>query len=177
MARGILTIVPSSVSVTGSGSESAAIRSDGTVDFANAATMRLNGVFSATYDNYIIVVNAISSTSGTSYRFRLGNDATASSYISQYIDSGSGSSASANRVTQTYGIFGEIDDSQTAHTIYLYGPALARTTAFRTISSSGNNDGQFTEYMGVHTTASAWSFFDIITGTFTGSITVFGLVK
>lgn len=82
---GLAKIVPSSVAVgSGTGSASAL----GTVTFSGCSSVSLNGVFSATYDNYLIVPDNITQSASSYMQLRLrtsGTDNTANSYWRQYI--------------------------------------------------------------------------------------------
>ena len=84
-AGGLTPIVPTSVAV-GSGTGSA--NANGQVTFALASSVSLNGVFSATYQNYMVVMN-ISARSTTNYirlRWRVaGVDDSSANYDSQSI--------------------------------------------------------------------------------------------
>jgi len=80
-AGAIVPIIPTSVAVgSGSGSFNA---TTGNVTFTGATSISVNGVFSATYNRYIIVYNAgvTTTTSTHSFRFRTsGTDNTTSNY-------------------------------------------------------------------------------------------------
>lgn len=77
-AGGLIQLVPSSVSV-GSGSGSA--NANGKVTFTGASSVSLNNVFSATYENYRVVVNvdSFSSTGTNILNGRFGTNGTANS--------------------------------------------------------------------------------------------------
>ena len=80
-AGGLVQIVPTSISATGG---SGSISATGAVSFTSASSISLNGVFSSTYDNYRIIINAnSSSTSGIGQLIRLrasGADNSSSNY-------------------------------------------------------------------------------------------------
>jgi hypothetical protein len=75
---GLAKIVPSSVAV-GSGTGSA--NATGTVTFSGCSSVSLNGVFSATYDNYRVIINvdSFSSTGTNIINGRFGTNGTANS--------------------------------------------------------------------------------------------------
>lgn len=57
MAEGLLISTPTSISYSGSGSETATITSDGVVEFSNVSNLRLNGIFTSSYKNYMMTIN------------------------------------------------------------------------------------------------------------------------
>ncbi len=86
LSGGLVPIVPTSVAV-GSGTGTA--NANGQVTFTTASSVSLNGVFSATYKNYLVIFNedTASTTSAIQFRMRLAgtDNSTASSYRTQYI--------------------------------------------------------------------------------------------
>jgi hypothetical protein len=91
-AGGLVQLVPSSIAVvTGTGT----FNSNGKVSFSGASSVSLNDVFSATYDNYLIIINGKSDASAGDVNFRLrasNSDNSSSVYGSavRYASSGSG---------------------------------------------------------------------------------------
>lgn len=81
---GLIPVIPTSVDKAGTGS-SVAISSLGAVTFTTCTSLSLNGVFSAAYRNYRIVISDnLASVDSTSFVFGLRNggvDRTASSYL------------------------------------------------------------------------------------------------
>lgn len=65
---GLAKIVPTSVAV---GSGSGSVDSNGNVTFSGASSVSLNGVFSNTYDNYIINFKATASSATTALNMKL----------------------------------------------------------------------------------------------------------
>ena len=58
--NGLHLITPTSIASTGTGNSSS-INTNGSVTFSTCATLSLNGVFSADYDNYMIVMRHVGS--------------------------------------------------------------------------------------------------------------------
>jgi hypothetical protein len=83
---GLVSIVPSSISVVG-GSATSSISTSGTITFATASSISLNNIFSANYDRYRILTNINwSANEGAYFRLRTGgSDATGSNYGVQNI--------------------------------------------------------------------------------------------
>jgi len=98
-AGGLVAITPTSVAVgSGSGSSSG----NGLVTFSGASSISLNGVFSATYNNYRIILSpdAASTTLDVTVRLRIsGTDVTTAASYQQENLSASDSTASASANT------------------------------------------------------------------------------
>lgn len=180
--NGIRLITPTSVAVTGGGS-SATINAGGSVTFATAATLSLNGVFSSLYDNYIIDVRNVSNENGRGILMRMrasGSDnSTANSYVYQILDANS-TTVSGARTTSNIAVVGGNDDSQRAGTtLYLYGPHLTQPTAGRSVTVDGFNSAYIIDCAFTHNQSTAYDgfTFSIAAGSFTGLVKVYGLVQ
>ena len=94
---GLKLIVPSSVAGSG-----VSVSASGKVSFTAATTININGVFSATYDNYLVVLRGLadSGTPAIYGRMRLsGSDnATANAYVTQSLNA-DGATVSGGRTT------------------------------------------------------------------------------
>lgn len=171
---------PTSIVVAGAGS-SASIRADGGVDFATATSLSLNGVFTAAYDNYMIVVRGNASTaSAFSYRLRAsGTDATGSNYVRQYIYANNTSVVgSRDTLTAFAAVVGD-SSTPTCETQYLYGPALAQPTALRQVTVDPRSSASIVDAANTHslsTSYDGWTFF-LTSGNATGTITVYGMAQ
>jgi len=108
---GLAKIVPSSVAV-GSGTGSAS--TTGTVTFSGCSSVSLNDVFSATYDDYKIVINVESAGAPElGIRMRVsGSDNSSSIYYSQRLRAQDTTVSAARQVTQTYFPIGPVQTSQ-----------------------------------------------------------------
>lgn len=117
--NGLILLKPTTVDKTG-GSSTATISANGSVEFSACLSLRLNGVFSADYDNYMIVAWHLATANGYGWRARLslgGEDsAIASSYTRQNFDI-DGSSASGVRASSDFFVFGPADDTLRSGTI------------------------------------------------------------
>jgi microcystin-dependent protein len=77
---GLVPVLPASVSVSAG---TASVASDGTVTFTNVGNLSLNGLFSATYTNYLVYLTITNRSVSTYSNFRLrsnGVDNTAQTY-------------------------------------------------------------------------------------------------
>jgi len=178
---GFELVKPSSVVVTGSGSETATISALGSVEFSAAATLSLNDVFSSGYDNYMLVMRHLSSASVEYVRFRLrasGSDnSTASSYVYQRLESGS-STLAGSRTTSNEAHSGYTSSSnRSGDTIYIYGPNLAQPTAGRSVNSNGFLGALLGDVAWTHNQSTAYDGFTIYppSGTMSGRVAVYGM--
>jgi hypothetical protein len=174
-------MTPTSIVVAGAGS-SASIRADGGVDFATATSLSLNGVFTSTYDDYMIVVRHTSAgTNVLEARLRLsGTDATASNYTRQFLLANGSSVSGGRESTQTSFRFGSmVSTNVSGDTAYIYGPALAQPTALRIVNCLGRDGARIEESCGTHSLSTAYDGITFLpSGTnFTGMVTVYGYAQ
>jgi len=117
--NGLVVMTPTSIASTGTGNSSS-INADGSVDFASCATLSLNGVFTSSYDNYMVVMRSVASNNAETGNIRLrasGSDnSTASSYTRQYI-AANGTSVTANRTSGSDAFIYNSDDTQRSGTL------------------------------------------------------------
>jgi hypothetical protein len=174
---GLKLIVPTSVAGTG-----ASVSATGKVSFGpTTGDINVNGVFTSTYDNYLIVVRATSTVAETFYlRLRLsGTDATGGNYARQELVANS-TTVSGSRATNNVngvGFFRAGSDNSGAH-MYIYGPALAQPTATRSVNVSSESGGYITDSAGTHSLSTAYDGFTLFnfgTKSVTGILCVYGL--
>ena len=173
---GLQIVSPTSIANSG-GSASA---SGGQVSFTGVNTISLNGVFSSSFENYLLVVSASGSTDNNALiRFRsAGADNTSASYGHQrlIVD---GSTVSGSRSTgQSNSVWGNISTSGIGINHILIGSPF--DSGKPTFGRSATNS----PYLGVFIQDSAFTFasntsFDGFTlyntsGTITGTIRVYG---
>jgi hypothetical protein len=148
------------------------------VTFSGVSSQSVNSVFSATYQNYKIVVNATTSATPTlSIRWRVGgvDNSTAGSYGVQYIFATGATTSTANE-SGAQAIFGSSGSSTQSGNSYLEvsNPFNAVPTAFMSQTQESNSavvlrysyHNQSTSYDGFTITPS--------TGTMTGTVRVYG---
>jgi hypothetical protein len=178
---GMVLLTPTSIAYTGT---SATVGENGLVEFTAISSLSLNGVFSADYDNYSVVITAkgISGNPGSLY-YRLrssGTDnSTASSYVSQYIFADN-TSVSGFRQTQDFGVIGGviIDTKYGGNTLNMYGPYLAQPTAARGFGSYPYISAAIYDNASTHNQTTSYDGITIFPnlGTMTGTVSVYGLV-
>ena len=182
---GLHIITATSASGTGAGN-SVSIGSNGTVTFSSCATLSLNGIFTSEYDNYMCVCRVNSgSTSSVNVELRLrtsvpGDDATAN-YHWQWIQA-DGTTANATQATGAQqcrvGLYAESGKVNGA-TFFVGGPFLSAPTVLYGQSAAGYLDAYLIDYAANHNVSSSFAGFSLIpqSGTFGGTISVYGLVK
>jgi hypothetical protein len=181
MSVGMVIMRPTSIVVAGAGS-SASVRAAGGVEFASATSLSLNGVFTADYDDYMIVCRSQGSAyASINYRLRLSgtDNTTASSYVVQNLSAVS-TTVGAARSTDSFssGGAGAVSDEQrSGQTIYMYGPALAQPTASRVVSVAGESGAALWDYAGTHNQSTAYDGITFLpnASNFSGLVAVYGL--
>lgn len=174
-------VKPSSVVVTGSGSETATVSALGSVEFSAAATLSLNDVFTSGYDNYMIVCRYKNDSADQALICRLrlsGTDnATANSYTRQLLSASSTTVSGSRSTTTASFISASSNDQRDGMQVFLYGPALAQPTAVRSVTGDGLLGARIYDNAFTHNQSTAY---DGITfypggGTISGRIAVYGL--
>jgi hypothetical protein len=180
---GLVPIVPTSVAVgSGTGSASAT----GQVTFSLASSVSLNGVFSATYQNYMVVMN-ISARSTTNYirlRWRVGGvDNTTADYDYQYLRAITTTVGANEGLNQTAADFITSSTNETTTSVATMSNVFQNTAEayFQNQSNVGVPNGPgYLEFLcgGINASTS----FDGVTffataGTFSGLIMVYGMTN
>lgn len=176
--NGLVTMTPTSTAKTGTGS-SATINTNGSVTFSSCETLSLNGVFTSSYDNYMIVSRHVGSGGAFIYmRLRASgtDNSTASSYVTQQLQP-SGAGLNPSRTTLTAGFIGWTGNNQRqGFTAYLFGPQLAQATAWRSVGVDDISNADLVDEAGTHNQATSYDGITIYPsgGSFSGLITVYG---
>lgn len=181
--NGLHLITPTSIASTGTGNSSS-ISANGSVTFSSCLTLSLNGVFSADYDNYMVVMRHVISSGGPGLNIRLrvsGTDnSTANSYVRQSV-SADGTTVGGGRTTSNQAGFTTSDDNQRNGSIlYLYGPYLAEPTAIRAVNVDSYLDAFLLDAAITHNQSTSYDGFTIITDgvvTLSGRVAVYGMRK
>lgn len=175
---GIVLLTPTSIAHSGT---SASIGANGQVTFTAVTSLSLNGVFSATYDNYVISVRFSSTTgiAGLVGRMRAsGSDnSTANSYVSQMLNADS-TTVSGARYTQTETNLTLIGGTPSmGFQLYLYGAYLAQPTAGRTSTVVNYLDATLRDFAFTHNQSTSYDGFTffVASGSFTGKLAVYGV--
>jgi len=154
-----------------------------TTTFSSVASQSLNNVFTSTYQNYVINIDAIQNTSAANIglRFRVGGaDNTSGSYF--YMITGLNTAPAAdnlNAALQTSSLFTRgFTGARFSANMNFFNPAVATTSTFTTIGNGASAGGQAASFTGAGL-LSANTAFDGITfitsaNTMTGTIRVYG---
>ena len=175
---GLVIMRPTSISYSGT---NAGINGNGRIDFTAVTSLSLNGVFTSSYDNYLIVFMGNGSGNNQFFYGRLrvaGTDATGSNYARQRFFASSTSFGGSRLTGQDKATIGVYDSEQRdgSH-IYVYGPFLAQPTAFRQTGVHGEAGAVLGDTASTHSLSTSYDGITILPespDTITGSVTVFG---
>lgn len=177
---GMVLITPTSIASTGTGNSSS-IGANGSVTFSSCTGLSLNGVFSATYDNYKIILSGYGIGGNANILMRMrasGTDnSTASSYVVEVLEVDS-TTVVASRVTASnWGVAGMYTAQRDGHEFSIYGPYLSQPTAVRCNSVFGYLNGYLSNTAGTHNQSTSYDGFTFYTSpnSFTGTVSVYGL--
>jgi hypothetical protein len=170
-------VAPSSVTFSGT---SADIVGNGSVDFSAVSSLSLNGVFSADYDNYMIVLRQLGSLQANmQIRLRAsGTDATGSDYTRQYVFADGTSVSGARTSSSNLALLAGVDASlRTGNATYIYGPNLSQPTAARDVSARAYLEATILDYAWTHSLSTSYdgATFSPSSGNITGNVAVYGL--
>ena len=177
MTNGLVVMTPTTVDKTG-GSSTATINADGSVTFGSCATITLNGVFTADYDNYMAVIDAKPATGDEDFWGRLtsGGVPSTTGYTRQTFYA-NGTSVVVARATYAHYYISAISaTSKSGYVQYFFGPYLTQPTAFRTTSVWSYSGAILLDPANTHSVSASYDGFlmEDIGGTITGKVTVFG---
>ena len=168
---GLAIVTPTSIANSG-GSSSA---SGGAVTFTGVTSISLNGVFTSTFDNYLIVSSLVASTdTGTTLRMRAsGTDNSANSYTRQRLTASS-TTVAASTILDTNWYPGGVDTSRSAVSFQVFSPQLAQNTTFLGGTQYGTQG--LLVNSGLHAVASAFDGMTMAVqaGNMTGVIRCYG---
>ena len=176
---GMVLLTPTSIAYTGT---SASIGTNGSVEFTACSSLSLNGVFSADYDNYRMVMWYSASSNNTTVQGRLRDsvpaDATAANYTFQYLLASSTSVSGYRGTSQTlFELGGGFATQRNGIEIDIYGPHLAQPTALRTVTVNDSNSAQLYDFADTHSLSTSYVGFTFLTNNaLSGLVSVYGLV-
>ena len=176
VAGGMAPIVPTSVAGTG-----VTVDAKGRVTFAAATSISLNGVFTAGYDNYRVLmhVQSASVALGGTVRLRAtGTDDTAANYSNQQTYTSGATIQTAATASITAWAFSAVAGTEHMTAADLFAPALTKPTLMRLNNSTftGATSNGTTDYAARHNLSTAYDGLSIIpsAGNFTGTLRVYG---
>jgi len=173
-APGSRLIVPTSVSVgSGTGSVSAV----GTVTFSGASSVTINGVFSSTFDNYLLLGGGGAGSTRNSGKLTLGSTTTGYYYWGVYGRYNSGA-VNGEALANTNGWNNVYQSSTNSSQMraYLYGPNLTKNTMFDCTSESVGTTEYHWRSGGYLADNTQYTSFTLTadSGTLSGTIQVYG---
>lgn len=162
--NGLVTMTPTSIASTGTGNSSS-IGTNGSVTFSSCETLSLNGVFTSSYDNYLIklLITTAGATGSANMRLRVSgtDNSTGNSYVWQQLRV-TGTTLSASRTTTTSWNFVYNDNNPTGVDVFVFGPQLTQATAMRSINASDYLNAQIYDIGGTHNQATSYDGFSIL---------------
>lgn len=173
---GMVLLTPTSITHSGT---SASVGANGQVTFTAVTSLSLNGVFSADFDNYLIVGFTSVSVSGRMHMQLVdagGTPANASKYTYQRLRAIS-TDVAGLRGTGEWRILNT--DNQCGFTVHLYGPYLSQATAMRAASHSDGGGAAIYDFAATHSDSSSFTSLTLSDNgdgvTYTGTLQVYGI--
>lgn len=179
MSNALIPIVPSSVA--GNGTQS--VDANGKITFSGISILNINDVFSATYSNYVAVIDHDHPSTAAGVRIRLraaGVDNNSAQYSRQYLQRSGGSSSGSRITSQTELTIFATEANTNGTLLYFYRPAAAVDTAFRSVNMHGFTSATLEDYVGYLDNATAydgWSIIGLSSGTLSGSMMIYGFAE
>lgn len=176
-ANGLVVMPPTSIAYSGT---SASINTDKSVTFTSVTTLSLNGVFTSSYDNYMVTMRFTNTAFDyIQYRLRLSgtDNSTASSYVYQSLNASGLGTPSGSRSTNNQGRLAVGNSTQREGlTLFMFGPSMAQPTAARTITVDDRSSAGIWDHASTHNQSTAYDGLTIFpaSGNMSGLLTVFG---
>jgi hypothetical protein len=182
VASGMKLLTPTSIAI---GSGSGSVGSTGTVTVSAASSVSLNGVFTSTYNNYLVLFGLTGSTAiDLLARLRAsGTDNSSANYGRQLIfgDSSLGASTTGSATSWNLGQLYDSDGKRTVLDLMVKDPASSSIyTTGRADSISGANGSPYalkSLFGTTVTTAYDGISFIASSGTISGAVSVYGYKK
>jgi len=177
--NGLILLTPTSIAYTGT---SATISANGSVSFSACTVLSLNGVFSADYDNYMVVMRE-TATIAQVFQVRLrasGTDASDSGHTHQLILGSTTVSAQRDAGQTAFRISNTANVLRQGHILNFYGPHLAQPTALRSVSVCAIDGAFIFDVAQTHSVSSSYDGFSLLpnaAGNITGRVAVYGMRK
>lgn len=178
--NGLHLITPTSIAYTGT---SASISANGSVTLTACTVLSLNGVFSADYDNYLVVADLGTGGNNVAWsRLRASgtDNSTASSYTYQRLYAGSTSIAGDRTSSDKHYLFDIGSNNNNGAVAWFYGPYLAQPTAMRSLSTSDVSSGlHIFDVAGTHNQSTSYDGVTLYPSgnSLSGRVAVYGMRK
>lgn len=181
---GMILIKPTSISYSGSDANTYAriIDGSGSVEFNACNQVSLLGIFSSSFDNYMLVFRhhiVWNISPSMNANLLIGSTpAIASNYTYQLLQA-EGTIISGFRATNTFMPIGSTAAAFSSGTITnIYGPFLAGPTVFRSVSVRGVNGANIADWAGTHSLSTSYDGLRFDAGGYAdlyGLVSVYGL--
>jgi hypothetical protein len=169
---GALTLIsPTSIAFSGTSASTSA----GKTIFSACTSLSLNGVFTSTYENYLVIFSNLTQSNGgvqTFFRYRASGSDTTSGYLSITGYQNAGSAAQVNPdVTDKHPCF-QVDTTVSTADIFIRNPQTATATTQFNRAMTNNYSFNYGRQSG----ATQFDGFSIFNATynFTGTVRVYG---
>jgi hypothetical protein len=174
---GLVQMVPTSISV---GSGSGSVTGNGAISLSGASSVKVNGCFTADYDNYKIVVagtNTSTGIAGASFKFVKSTVEASSNYFYTFIyasnSAGPSRTYAGSQSAWSCGAMGDYSSSIIWDIIEPF-KAASRTNYFGNYTAVASTNNEMGIVNGFHTITDSYDGFSFSCGTFTGTIRVYG---
>lgn len=184
--QGLHLIPPTSTTVSGGGSQTATINTNGSVTFSGVYGLKLSGVFTNIYDNYQIVCRTTRSGGNTAiYAYMLNGTTrdTSSNYNFELLQI-DGTSYQGSRTTSTTETVLGYSSTTRPHgfVCFIYGPYLSQPTVGRSLAVDSTSNARIYEAAWSHNVSSSFDgielYFNNTAGqTSEGLVCVYGMRK
>jgi hypothetical protein len=173
-AGGLRLVTPTSIANSG-GSASV---SGGEVTFTGVTSLSLNGVFTSTYDNYKVMIDATTSANNSiNFRLRVGGvDASGSNYVLQYLNVNNAALAAARVTATSISLMDTNTPIRSAAVCEIISPSVAQATNFLSFNQYSVLSAGLNLYAGTHSLSTAYDGITLYpsTGTISGKIRIYG---
>jgi len=182
LTNGLVVMTPTSSDAVGTGS-STTINTDGSTTFSACTSFSLNGVFTSSYDNYMVTMRySPSSGTGNVLRARLrlsGTDATSTADYNHQRFSGDSTITATRTINEglwRVGFSSANSSARSSVTMYLFCPQLSTPTAYRSLGVDSWNTNTLVNFAGTHELSTSYDgiTFSVNASSITGLVTVFG---
>lgn len=174
---GLISMKPSSVNFAGT---SAKTNLSGGVDFSSVTSLSLNGVFTSSYENYLLVINHTINSGSQPIYLRLrasGTDDSGTNYAFQNLYADATSITGLRGTGQAQATIAHTDSTTwNGDQAYIYSPFLSSQTATRNLNVNSFSSARIVDSCCVHAVSSSYDGFTLIPNgaSMSGNLHVFG---
>lgn len=176
---GLQLVVPSSVSAS---TGTASVSASGKVTYSGVAILTINGCFSSTYTNYMMVMRGyLNSFDEIQWRFQAGGSlANGANYHRQFFGTSGTNVTSFNNASQTIGRFSTWNTDNNGLVAWFYGPQVAARSSVRTVTGGGASGAEMIWWNNTHDLGTSYDglvIYGDASTQLTGSLTIYGIAE